>query len=608
MNDTPSVIDQPTFELERARGVLANVEAVRNKIKHGIYVLEWLPCFCKVDVSYDKEVTTKDRYNMPHRMVICQNCGLIRANPRMTVASYKAFYNDEYRNIHLPYVQEGSKPIASFEENAMALHELQMRKGKRLIDFLHREMIGVPNTVIDFACHFGGMLSILKEQGVKNCYGVDIDKSAREIVRAKGIPAYETLDELIDMGVKADLVIMQDIIEHLNGFELMQKIAQVMAPEGKLFIWTPGLFSEFYNDKSGLFQLAHTYQFCAATLDYVMSTLGFQPIYYNEEITSLWKFGRDKDVYPIAPPTAWAEYQEDQLLDKADRKHPPFRGSCKFAKRLRYENIEANFAKGYRDLSAISQTYKGDVMIISGGPSVDGQLEIMKEMYDRGMPTICIARMYPWCIKNGLGPTFVVGMDSSSDQLKGFLTINPETIHLLASAVHPDMFNGLSHEKTFIWDNFDEPEIRKRRGEAGYTQCSVIGGGGTVTVSCLSIAFNLGFDYLHIFGSDCMYSTDSAYSHASGIAGESIQMYPEQVTIEGETYWTSPTMMIFAQNILDLLGAAYSQGILRGQKFYGECLINKMWDGKFLDEKQVEAMTGYKEGEKIPDRILGKTK
>ena len=69
------------------------------KLADGRYPTESVRCFCGAEFD-DLGFTTHDRYFIPHRMVLCQACALIRATPRMTPAAYHEFYNTEYRPIY----------------------------------------------------------------------------------------------------------------------------------------------------------------------------------------------------------------------------------------------------------------------------------------------------------------------------------------------------------------------------------------------------------------------------------------------------------------------------------------------------------------------------
>ena len=116
MSNTPSINLKgkkevaTAYELECLHRALACIESVRSKLKSGEYCMEHVTCPCGADVHKDLEVMKLDRYGLPHRMVICEECALIRANPRMTFESYKSFYNHEYRHIHTN-VQLAAVPI-----------------------------------------------------------------------------------------------------------------------------------------------------------------------------------------------------------------------------------------------------------------------------------------------------------------------------------------------------------------------------------------------------------------------------------------------------------------------------------------------------------------
>jgi hypothetical protein len=138
----------------------------------------------------------------------------------------------------------------------------------------------------------------------------------------------------------------------------------------------------------------------------------------------------------------------------------------------------------------------------------------------------------------------------------------------------------------YVWDTKDDPKVRKMREKYGYDACTVINGGGSVAVSCISLAMNLGFRDLHIFGLDCMLA-DGQPTHAEGIAGNNIVAKSMEVQIQGNTYVTTGPFLEFARQSLDLFGAGHDEGLLDSVTVHGESLINKMWDGRFDYEEAV---------------------
>ena len=81
----------------KSRAQLA-IEGVKAKIAGGKYDFEDTTCFC--GRCNDTLVSEVDRYEFYHPMVICNECGLMRANPRMTREAYSSFYKTEYRDVY----------------------------------------------------------------------------------------------------------------------------------------------------------------------------------------------------------------------------------------------------------------------------------------------------------------------------------------------------------------------------------------------------------------------------------------------------------------------------------------------------------------------------
>lgn len=545
---------------EQVKLALSRASQVGDKIRSGEYATEETSCFC--GGKNDTVLIEKDRYGMPHRMVVCQECALVRADPRMTASAYNSFYNNDYRHIH----------FAEVEEN-------QRRKGENLQSRLLEFDLPQPQVVVDFGCHKGGTLDPFKEAGAAT-YGIEIDSVAAEHARSKGHVVVSSVAELIALGVKADVVIMQDVIEHLTDLREMSKVGEILASSGHLYVWTPGFFR---SDLRKLWQLAHTYQFCARTLEYVMGELGFDPVFVDEDIESFWKYSGQRS-FRHEKPAEWAEYILDDVFPKTTRKMPPFRGVCKFTPQTLYTNIDANLSQKVPDLYEISRKYSGPVVIVGGGPSVDTQIETIRELQKQGSPLMVISRMYPWCKANALRPDFVVSLDCMEEQEKGFSDLQPGVKYLLASVTRPSIFNMLSNEERFIWDTKDDRKVQAMRAKHGYAVATVINGGGSVTIACFSLAMNLGFNDLHIFGFDCMMPSPD-YHHAKGISGESVKQMVLPVEIQGQTYFTTGAFLEFARQTLDLVSAGHQEGMLKSVKFYGESLVNKMWDGVFNEEE-----------------------
>ena len=558
---------------ERRHTSSAYQQVVIEKLRSGEYQTEAVSCFCGVEEGI--EIKQVDRYGIPHRIVICEECALMRATPRMTQEAYNQFYNNEYRFVN--YCQAFDKTKNTDEE---IYEEVAKQKGERLIAWLDDWDIEYPHTVVDWGCHLGGMLDSFAVLGSET-WGIEIDKEAASIARQKGHRIFASIEELIALGVKADFVIMQDVIEHLTDLNEVKKVGQILAPKGHLYVWTPGFFK---GDPNYLFQIAHTYQFCSNTLEYVMRQLGFECIYIDEDIKSLWQY--DSKAYLARKPAEWVEYITDVMFKgpEENRRMPRFRGVCKFTPRLLYQNVQENLAAKVPDIYEISRKQKGDLIVLGGGPSVDTQIEQIKELQSKGYPLLVIARMYPWCGKHGIKPDYVLSLDCSEEQEQSFTDLQPGVIYLLASVTRPSLVKMLNGEKRYIFDAKENDKMRAFRARNGYTACTVINSGGSVTITALSAGMNLGFTDFHVFGLDLMVA-DQTQTHATGIAGESIVFDFMEVEVGVETVLTTPSFLEFANQTLDLVAVGHGEGLLKSIKFYGESLINKLWDGVFYPEE-----------------------
>jgi len=555
-------------EIQTRRGrrhvSLVYQQQVIAKLQNGTYPTEETKCFCGADEGI--LICELDRYGIPHRLLVCVDCALIRATPRMTPEAYAQFYNNEYRKVNHCQAQDGA-------DNEIYI-DLADQKGQRLLTWLDDWAIDLPKVVVDWGCHVGGMLDAFAAKGCET-WGIEIDQAATAVARNKGHHVVSTIDDLIAQGVKADLVIMQDIIEHLCDLNEVQKVNQILAPKGYLYVWTPGFFSAL--DPANLFQLAHTYQFCGNTLEYIMCHMGFAEIYMDEDIKSLWQWAGDTPFPKPVKPQEWVEYTTDTIFKRDNRRVPRFRGVCKFTPKLLYSNVQQNLAAKIPDIYELSGKSSGDVIVLGGGPSVDGQVQQIKELQTKGYPLLVIARMYPWCFEHDIWPDYVVSLDCSEEQEKSFTHLRAGVKYLLASVTRPSLIQMLAGEKCYIFDAKENDKMRMFRAQNGYEVATVINAGGSVTITALSVAMNLGFTDFHVFGLDLMVA-DRNQTHATGIAGESIAFDYAEVEIKGEHIITTPSFLEFAQQTLDLADAGHNDGLLKSIKFYGESLMNRLWD------------------------------
>ena len=565
---------------------LRYVSQVIQKLEAGIYPTEKTKCFCGVEPN-DTVIVERDRYTIPHRMVMCENCLLMRADPRMTKEAYAEFYNNEYRKIYdgFPY-QEKS-------EDDDFLFQLAVDKAIDLKNFLLKWDIIAPKIVVDLGSDKGGTLIPFRDDGAE-VYGIEICDSGRVYAREKGITCFRTIEELIEKGIKADLVIMQDMIEHLMDLHEMEKIKEILTPKGYLYIYTPGFLR---CDPGDVFQNAHTYQFIGATLDFIMERLGYAEHVLDERIISLWRHVGPPQ-FAEERPLVWRKAIIEHLQQKEYRSLMPVRTVCKFQEKDMLHNLVLNLSHKIPTISELKGKYSGPCVIVGGGPSVDGQIEKIADFVGKGHHLMVIERMYPWCHQHGLKPDFVVQLDASEGVEEGFTHIDPDAIHFIGATTNPIVFDILKGYKQFIFSGIGgaHPDAQESWEKYGYTKAIIVNTGGSVSLTALSIAQVLGFKDFHLFGFDFMVPSREK-TYASNIAGESVERNYIEVEVgeNREKVLTCSSFLAFAQQFFGMTETARRWGMINSVEIYGESLITKMFDGgndNFFNPKQTELSVG----------------
>ena len=142
----------PTFILNRIQLEMKN--QIETKISQGFYKFERIQC-CICNSNKFKKLSNKDRYGLYMPVVICEQCGLIQTNPRMTQESYNEFYNEEYRNLYMGF----ENPTKSFFLD-------QYAGGSLLFSYLVQNgCLRKPyndKLILEVGCGAGGLLQYFK--------------------------------------------------------------------------------------------------------------------------------------------------------------------------------------------------------------------------------------------------------------------------------------------------------------------------------------------------------------------------------------------------------------------------------------------------------------
>jgi SAM-dependent methyltransferase len=526
------------------------------KSEQGLYKTEEVPCFCGSN-NY-KKMMNKDRYGMRYTLCLCLDCGILYANPRLTEESLKMFYETDYRDI---YSDRGE--IANQQNDFYG----DMRIKDKVTEILNELEEPMPKVVFEIGCGNGSNLLPFKDCEI---LGVDYDA---EIIK-KGIESglnlkFGGIDILEAYGKKADLIIMNHVIEHFTDLEKsLLRIRELLSDKGVLYVSCPGLYNWVV---SSLFQNAHNYQFNGDTISYVMRVCGFEEHYLTDEIESIWfkskfmdKSCKDSEQHKFV----------DSYLSGDKFLLPNIRVNCKFSATELRDNIVSTVKRGTPYLTELINKHpNSDGILICGGPSTDGYVDKIKSLQISGAKVYAIERMYQWCLNHDIIPDYVIALDASDDVAEAFKISHNDTSHILVAQCKPKVFDLLDGKKIYTFF-LDQRGINYKKILEGIDPKSVtfINAGSSVSLCAMSVAMTLGARNLHIFGFDC-HITDRDY--ANGITGVGCINNVIEIEIGDRTFKTTTAYFSFMQQFFQIYLSGQNNGLLKKVKLYGDSMVKE---------------------------------
>ncbi|HDY67750.1 MAG TPA: DUF115 domain-containing protein [Candidatus Scalindua sp.] len=519
------------------------------KVKAGMYEKERVKCFCG---SRQRNVLTEvDRYGIGYKLCLCLDCGVLYSNPRLTTESFKRFYETDYRNIYGDIGEAGDEDKSAKELIYNTIDNYELKK---------------PKIVFEIGCGSG---NILKQFKGCDCTGVDYDSEVIGKAGTKGVELLVGGIEILEgLEKKADLIIMNHVLEHVNDLEGdLKRIRDLLADDGILFIGVPGLYTW---NLVYMCQNAHNYQFNSNTLYYVMHVCGFSDYYLDEGIQSVWhkaEFQDRKHSYKD-------EYKhiESYLLRKDD-KHlmPPIRMNSKFELKECRANMKYTVSAGVPEITELVGVHPdSEAVIVCGGPSINDYAEKIKALQKSGAKIYSIERMYQWCLKNSIIPDYIVALDASNDVIESFVKIHKYTTHLIVSHVKSDVVDLLKGHKAYYYHLKQKGiDLSKIHNNKEVQRITLIHTGASVSLTCLNIAMTLGATNLHVFGFDCHLSGGD---YANGITGVGDIQGVINMEIEDRVFKTTSQFHAFMLQFFEMYQVGKDRGMLKSMKVYGDSM------------------------------------
>ena len=240
------------------------IEKFNQMIKEGDLFFEKVDCLCGHNVFI--KISNQDRYGLEQRVVLCQKCGLMMSNPRLTDQSYKIFYStDLYREIYLErdFLKDGERNLKSDYGKFILNHLYPFIKTSKGL------------SVLEFGCGGGWNLIHFLKIGHK-VTGYDYSPGLTRLGRTHKLDLRE--GTIGDIEGKYEIIILNHVIEHFTDLVgSMRAIKKHLKPGGLMYIGVPNI------DNYGFLQIqnAHVYYFTPQTFKHYMSHCGLRMVQFG---------------------------------------------------------------------------------------------------------------------------------------------------------------------------------------------------------------------------------------------------------------------------------------------------------------------------------------
>lgn len=240
-------------------------------------------------------IAEKDRFGIPNKTGICQQCSLIQTVEPLRHADYVDFFKYIYRPLY-----GGTAPLPVDGYNK------EKQRGKVLLDLIQNFVPdGKGLRVLEIGCGSGGILGTFKEAGYVP-RGYDLNEGCLNYGRSQGLDLHLAPFEEVNEAEPFDLVIVSHVFQYLHDLRgAVKKIRTLVKTGGFLIMETPGLNDlADPNNRYDFDFLKYLHNICLYHFDkdmlvHAMTSAGFECQYSNDIVRAV--FRATEEASPFQP-------------------------------------------------------------------------------------------------------------------------------------------------------------------------------------------------------------------------------------------------------------------------------------------------------------------
>lgn len=204
-----------------------------------------------------------------------------------------------------------------------------------------------------------------------------------------------------------------------------------------------------------------------------------------------------------------------------------------------WDNVRANIASGVPWLDRALGT--GSIAIVGGGPSLHNYLDEIGACADR--PIMALNAAHDFLIERDIIPRYQVMLDARPENVEFVANPRDGVTYLVASQCDPAVFEALAGRDVRMWHASAGGTVSDVLRHSAHARAAgshiEIGGGCTVGLRALYLAYAAGYTDLHLYGYDSCKSGADHHAYA-----QELNDNDEEITVEvdGEFWATTATM------------------------------------------------------------------
>ena len=214
-----------------------------------------------------------------------------------------------------------------------------------------------------------------------------------------------------------------------------------------------------------------------------------------------------------------------------------------------FGNVGLNSRSCARWVSQVP-AHDGHAILVGGGPSVADFLPMIEKRQSLGQSIFALNGAAKFLNRHGIVPEYQVILDARAENID---LIGKAEKYLISSQCHPTLFEAIGGEITTWHPAIEGLENHLPEYKDEY---ALIGGGTTVGLSSMCLAYTLGYRKLHLFGYDSSHRQTMGHAYRQPLNDHDVLC---KVTIGGKVFTSSLTMARQAElfpsvcnNLIDL--------------------------------------------------------